>query len=63
MKNWCLLKMMTSYDSHMKNVKETVLIKCIGFPANVYLFEVSNRNTKKRCQINSKLTIKIPQQC
>ena len=28
-------------------------------PANVYLFKVNNRNTRKRCEIGSKLTIKI----
>ena len=28
------------------------------FPANNYLFKVNNRNTRKRCEICSKLTIK-----
>ena len=28
------------------------------FPGNIYLFKVNNRNTKKRCEICSKLTIK-----
>ena len=27
------------------------------FPANIYLFKVNNRNTRKRCEICSKLTI------
>ena len=31
------------------------------FPANIYLFKVNNRNTRKRCEIYSKLTIKIPE--
>ena len=31
------------------------------FPANVYLFKVNNRNTRKRCGICSKLTIKAPE--
>ena len=31
--------------------------------ANIYLFKVNNRNTGKRCDIRSKLTIKIPEQC
>ena len=30
-------------------------------PANIYLFKVNNRNTRKRCEIRSKLTIKTPQ--
>ena len=27
-------------------------------PANIYLFKFSNRNTRKRCEICSKLTVK-----
>ena len=30
-----------------------------NYPANIYLFKVNNRNTKKWCEIFSKLTIKI----
>ena len=29
--------------------------------ANIYLFKVNNRNTKKRCEICSELTIKTPE--
>ena len=32
-------------------------------PANMYLFKVNNRNTKKKCEICSNLTIKIPECC
>ena len=28
--------------------------------ANIYLFKVKNRNTRKRCEVCSKLTVKIP---
>ena len=31
------------------------------YPANIYLFKVNNRNTRKRCEICSKLTIKTPE--
>ena len=31
-------------------------------PANIYLFKVNNRNTKIRCEICSKLTIKTSEQ-
>ena len=34
----------------------------LEFTANIYLFKVNNRNTKKRCKICSKLTIKTPEQ-
>ena len=30
------------------------------FPANIYLFKVNNRNSRKRCELGSKLTIKTP---
>ena len=30
-------------------------------PANIYLFKVNNRNTRKRCETCSKLTIKTPE--
>ena len=29
-------------------------------PANIYLFKINNRNTRKRSEICSKLTIKTP---
>ena len=30
-------------------------------PANIYLFKVNYRNTEKRCEVCSKLTIKAPE--
>ena len=32
-------------------------------PAGNYLLKVNNRNTRTRCEICSKLTIKIPERC
>ena len=32
-------------------------LSCISYPANIYLFKVNNRNTRKSCEICSKLTI------
>ena len=31
------------------------------YPANIYLFKINNRNSRKRCEICSKLTIKTPE--
>ena len=31
------------------------------FPAGIYLLKVNNRNSRTRCEICSKLTIKIPE--
>ena len=37
-------------------------VKILGhLLANIYLFKVNNRNTIKRCEISSKLTIKTPE--
>ena len=33
------------------------------YPAGNYMFKVNNRNTRTRCDICSKLTIKIPERC
>ena len=40
--------------------------KCIAIisdynPANIYLFKVSKRNTRKRCEMCSELTMKTPE--
>ena len=45
-------------------VYDTVIIKLIWntnrcYPANIYLFSVNIRSTRKRCEICSKLTIKV----
>ena len=32
-------------------------------PAGNYMFKVSNRNTRTRCEICSKLTVKTPERC
>ena len=33
----------------------------MGYPANIYLFKFNNRDSRKRCEICSKLTIKAPE--
>ena len=32
-------------------------------PAGNYMFKVNNKNTRARCEICSKLSIKIPERC
>ena len=39
----------------------TEMNNCNNCPANSYLFNDNNRNTRKRCEICSKLTIKSPE--
>ena len=31
--------------------------------AHIYLFKVNNKNTRKRCEVSSNLTIKTPELC
>ena len=40
---------------------EEVLYSSIKKPAGNYMFKVNNRNTRTRCEICSKLTIKTPE--
>ena len=47
------------YSTHIRCLKWNWLAKTVWIsPANNYLFEVNNRNTRKMCEICSKLTIK-----
>ena len=48
-------------DSHSTESESLILICTLSKPINVYLFEVDNRNTRKRYDICSKLTIKTPE--
>ena len=48
---------------------ELILVICGQFyihfrdhPPGIYLFKVNSGNTRKMCEISSKLTIKIPEQ-
>ena len=55
------------YVSHSNNTVESCSVeharrKKYLFPANFYLFKVNKRNSRKRCEIYSKLTIKTPEQ-
>ena len=57
--NWFIL--MASGVSNTKNTKH-IYFQCFQeLPANIYLFKINNRNTRKRCEICSKLTIKSPE--
>ena len=53
----------TKLDHYLTKIK---IFKFVGItknnliPANIYLFKVDNRNTRKRGEIFSKLTIKTP---
>ena len=47
-----IYKLFIDFTNHKKKTNN---------PANIYLFKVNNRNTIKKCEICSKLTIKTPE--
>ena len=56
-------KIEKTYSAYLHSCYELgILLTTIRFyPANIYLLKVSNRSTRKRCEICSKLTIKTPE--
>ena len=46
--------------SFLRSSSENVIVDK-HFPAGIYLLKVNNRNTRTRCEIYSKLTIKTPE--
>ena len=49
-----------SLDSAYYCILKNISTHC-AFPAGIYLLKVNNRNTRTRCEICSKLTIKTPE--
>ena len=43
---------------NMKNINFTII-----YPVDIYLLKVNNKNTRTRCEMCSKLTIKTPKRC
>ena len=50
----------TTGCNHLK-MAEIIFGHLPPIAANIYLFEVNYRHTRKRCEISSKLTIKTPE--
>ena len=56
-----------NYHKHVHRIVRETRFKYIWeysgvpIPANIYLFKVNNRNTRKRCEMSSKLTTKTPE--
>ena len=58
-KQYCLVSF--SYFLFHLTLSTKHLTLTNAFPASIYLFKVNNRNTRTRCEICSKLTIKTPE--
>ena len=56
-------------SSKIRRLNESIFGSCTqrnsvyDFLPNIYLFKFNSRNTRKRCEIFSKLTIKTPERC
>ena len=46
---------------HSKRIGYTESVHCAKYPAGNHIFKVNHRNTRARCEICSKLTIKTPE--
>ena len=59
-KNICSTKILSKkYFLHtLRRFTETEIFKQVIFPAGIYLLKVNNKNTRTRCEICSKLSIK-----
>ena len=51
-----------TYGKERGNLNHLLKTDVLYFPANIYLFQVNNKNTRKRCEICSTLTTKTPEQ-
>ena len=47
-------------EYYLKALKNTHVLNKEGYQADIYLLKVNNRNTRTRCEICLKLTIKTP---
>ena len=60
--NWFPFIRNNLFLSEVLTSSSTIFIFSHKNPSNNYLLKIDSRNTRKRCEICSKLTIKIPEQ-
>ena len=51
----------TERNKNLKGKSVKKIYRMIVYPVGIYLLKVNNRNSRKRCEICSKLTIKTPE--
>ena len=61
MKNVAIADHITKYRFHNKHLLHGRIDKKHTNSVDNYMFKVNNRNTRTRCEICSKLTIKAPE--
>ena len=57
-----ILSLQDRYVNSNISWKSGQMVHVNAFPCGIYLLKVNNRNTRTRCEISSKLTIKTPEQ-
>ena len=57
-----ILSLQDRYVNSNISWKSGQMVHVNAFPSGIYLLKVNNRNTRTRCEISSKLTIKTPEQ-
>ena len=62
---WFFNSSLVNFKYHLTRRRELVEWHSVivAFNKGIYLLKVNNRNTRTRCEICSKLTIKTPEQC
>ena len=58
---WSLILVNVNSWASEKFIYHEIRLKKTTTPAGFYLFKVNNRNTRTRCEIRSKLTMKTPE--
>ena len=59
---WCIKRLVMIAEDHwyeLSKIWKYWRRQIFSLPAGIYLFKVNNRNTRKRCEICSKLTVKL----
>ena len=46
----------------MPNKQRNIAFNFMDFSAKIYLFKINKKNTKRRCELDSELTMKTPEQ-
>ena len=56
-----LFKGIGNWAEKLLALTSVVILKSAMIPAGIYIFKVKNRNTRTRCEVCSKLTLKTPE--
>ena len=52
---------LVKYNSYLIIILTLFTYRARDFPADIYLLKLNNRNTREKCELCSRLTIKTPE--